>query len=431
MASTAVFKKQSFYYWIIFGLLALRLLFYMHSYSVDLFNNDQWVYLRNIIFPASLTDGYLTTLGPHRLGLGYPLYKAVLEAGNFDNRYISFLVAALAILNAGMFSLLTYRIKGRLLIWDLCIPLTFMGMAAYAVFLNNPNITLHQLVFFFLIGISLLLRSKLSPLKFLLLLIFIPLISFTGNGIIVTASLIALAMLLIFTDPNHRLWWGAIMLVGMVSIISFSLMAPPAALDCSAEEFPAGLRLLRFVKGMLLTGLVINYQDSLLSWILFLVVLMAFGYGLTRFFRKTPFNSAKATRLLPLVYSFAFLAVALLGRWCYPLYITSSSRYIPHMALAFLGLLLILPAKGMWRWAFPAVVSLFLIYGEVKFHIYFEPHVKQWKQDHISWKNCYRQTGDIKTCIEKKGFSPYPWPERAKLKAKLERMEELNSSYRK
>lgn len=278
-------------YWLIFIVLAGQLFSFVDAYAVDLFFNDQWSYLTTSLYPNDVLSGFLTPLGPHRIGLGYPFFKTALEWSDFNNRSIAFMVAGFTVINALIFTRLKTLYVGPLQLTDIYIPLVFFNLSQYATYLSNPNITIHQLTFFFLLVLLWLFSGRLSGIKWGLVMLLTPLICFTGNGFFVTAALLGFSLLMLLKDKASRGRWLALAVVTSVSLATYLFTANYKALDCAGMPPETPLYYLQFFKGLMLNGLVISYQDSWFSWVLFLALLAGALYFVMKLLLPPPRNN--------------------------------------------------------------------------------------------------------------------------------------------
>src|SRR5690606_3709982 len=93
---------------------------------------------------------------PHRFGLGFPVYYTLLHFFDFDARSISYMVLAFVVLNLFLYLKLLKRVSHKsLLITDIFIPLLFFNISQHAIFLSNPNVTLHQLCYTLILAFGL------------------------------------------------------------------------------------------------------------------------------------------------------------------------------------------------------------------------------------------------------------------------------------
>ncbi len=418
-------------YWLIFSILAIRLILFVNQNAVDLFFYDQWSYLTTSIYPHTILEGFLTPLGPHRIGLGYFFFKAVLVLSDYNNRSIAFLVAGFMIINALIFTYIKRKTIGEIKLTDAYIPLVFFNLHQYAILLKNPNISIHQLVFSVLLLLLLLINDGMNKVKFIGLLILVPIIGFTGNGFFVVLSLIAMSVILAWKQPASKYWWTSISLVGVLTTACYLHSADYSALDCGVHLKESPYFYFMFVRGLVLNGLLISASAGFLKTAIFLLSLFAALW----FTVKSIFKSRDIPQLTPLLimsYVVLFIAATCMGRWCFGLPITESSRYVPQTALGFLALLLIIGRKHTRAYLFCSILmTSFFVYGIPKYYRWKAPQVEKYVQNMRDWKNCYSNSGSARICNEKLHFQPYPGDiGPIKLQNKLEKLEELNPSFK-
>lgn len=419
------------FYWGIFVLLTIRLLYFVNKYAADLFFNDQWGYLTTSLYPHDLISGFLTRLGPHRIGLGYPLFKSVLEISDYNNLAIAFMVAVFAIINALLFTWLKVKYAGSLRVTDIYIPLVFFSLTQYGIFLNNPNITLHELIFFLLLILVTLLRGPMAYWRFILIICLTPFLTFTGNGFFVSVCLLGFSLLMIIKHPdNLRRWWIGIGATAGLSLAAYLLTANYNAMNCANASPVNFAYYLKFFKGMVLNGLVIRYQETIISWIVFILIM---GFTLTVMYKnvKQYQSSRDLAPVLIIGYSALFIAATLLDRWCFGFAITQSSRYVPHVSIGFAAFSLFSFNKRKWmNLSYGLFLSLSFIYADYRFYRWSLPRVQEHTEKMKAWKDCYLKHGNAEKCTELLHFKPYPHDLKHKnLQEKLERLEEINPSF--
>ena len=163
------------------------------------------------------------------------------------------------------------------------------------------------------------------------------------------------------------------------------------------------------------------------------VVLLLLGLGVV--FKKL-IDSNCANELSPLIliiYTGLFVSATTIGRWCFGLPITESSRYVPHIALGYLAFALWFKSNRSISYnLFALLMGLFFILGIGKFYKWKQPIVEAYSWNMKEWKDCYVNERDAKHCNESLQFQPYPGDiGPIKLEEKLERLSQLNPSFRK
>lgn len=428
-------NKVYIFYWLVFTILTGRLLFFTHTYAVDLFVKEQWHYLFPTIEGASFIDGFMARIGPHRIGLGYLFYNPVLRLSDFNNRPIAFMVSAFIIVNALLFTRLKIRFTGHLYWTDIIIPLGFFTLHQHAIILDNSNLGIHVLIFFLALIITSLLSSGLKSWKFLLLNLLIPLITVTGNGFFLVAALLGFSILALLKSKRFRTWWVFTAIWSAINLWFYTaILSADYPMDCALSETQPLIYYVSFVKGLVLNGLSIIHQNSLISWALFLLFTIAAIVSITKKI-SIPTSVERLAPLLIIGYVILFVAAAVLGRWCYGLEIVNSSRYVPQLILAFLTFLL-LADSGTYRnfknvlYAF--ALLFFFAYAEVKFYRYYLTIVEENYHNKLEWKACYLKNNTIETCSEKVGYSPTPLPiaKKIDLEKRLELLKKVNPTFK-
>lgn len=403
-------------YLIVSLIFIVRLILLVDQYALDLIINDQWVYLKGIIEQKSMMEGVFAEIGPHRNGLAWFFYKPILAFTGNNNRYLAFLVVGLNLLNFLLISIYLYRLKMRLFYADCLLPLMLFPLTQYAIYLLNPNISLHQLCFLLIISFVLILGISRQILQWLLLILLIPLIGITGNGILFVMALIFLPILLWKKKIING--WKAlfISIYSILQLIIYFQLMNHRSQVCSGV--PDLATILNFLQTLTLGGLGVAADSSWLNWFFFggLMILLS-----VMLFRHK--NSDKYGQLLAwtfIFYAIFFIGLALYGRWCYPMINNSSSRYIPHILLGFLGVYIFLRNSRSYRNVIAVVIGVSLLYNEYQFYNGDLKIIRKKHEKYEAWKECWLEYGSIEYCDDKAGITIYPQPEKIGLPQLLE-----------
>jgi len=127
-----------------------------------------------------------------------------------------------------------------------------------------------------------------------------------------------------------------------------------------------------------------------------------------------------------LIFSLLFCANTALGRLCLGLLTAQSSRYVPYLIPAFLGIYFSCLAarnRGLKRAGTIAFLAI-AISAALPVRIGDRSMMAQYHNVKNNWRECYLQHHDIQQCDTLTGTKIYPWPESGHLKEKLDFLEE-------
>jgi hypothetical protein len=161
---------------------------------------------------------------------------------------------------------------------------------------------------------------------------------------------------------------------------------------------------------------------SILGAILLAFAVFIFGVELRRAARADSPGQPHVTQLITAIllgYSLLFAANTAIGRVCLGLPAPAqSSRYATLLIPAFLAMyfyLLAVPSKKVREVAF-LLLALILIPG----HARVAPRAARYAVGKRAWASCYKQAESIAYCDSATKFTIYPYPERTRLKQKLD-----------
>lgn len=119
--------------------LALRLFRMIDLHAVDLLFYDQIELYENFVRGANAWELFRFQLGPHRQGLPFLATRLLAALTDWNARADAFLVYAWVVVACALALGLRVRLAGRLRPSDVAIPLLLFTPAQYGIFLHTPN----------------------------------------------------------------------------------------------------------------------------------------------------------------------------------------------------------------------------------------------------------------------------------------------------
>jgi hypothetical protein len=337
--------------WATAAVLAYRFYWIVSRYAVNLFFFDEWDVYDGLFRGWPWWQIFLQEHGPHRQGLGVTLVSWLLQARRWDSRWQAYVIAAALVLATILAIRLKQRTFGALQLFDVVIPVMFLGVGQWEVLLSAPGPSAQAFPLLLLMAYCLawlqqrywLRYSSVTMLNFLLI--------FTGYGIFATVLNLALLGLECWRERRSRQ-----RLVGPVLALAASAASLAAffhgyvfAPAVSCYEFPyrdpAAYPLfmaLMFAKYLgLKHGMVVPAVLGLVTLLLLLCVLAASSVQLLS--TRTP--DSRVTVILT-GYTFLYASAAAVGRVCLGMEAAGASRNLTLLIPGFLGLYFYLLSRG-------------------------------------------------------------------------------------
>jgi hypothetical protein len=414
------------------GLLAARLFRLVHRYAVNIFFWDQWDFYNATLFEHhSLWQMFRWQHGPHRQGVGAILSRIIEPLFHWNSRAEAFIAWAIFVLAALLALYVKKRLYGPLNYCDAIIPLLFLTPLEYESLFGSTNLSHGPLPILLLMIYCL--GWIYESYAWLLLANF--LLIYTGFGFFVG---VITPILLTFNyvrgkraDPpaSFPVFLTALF-IALASLASFFVgyKFDPAA-ECFRPFSSPLLGYLHYVNlifanfsGIRGIGLLPTLVGSLIVlWVV--VALVALLAAIPAAEAESGHPKLVGSALL--MFSLLFCASAALGRLCLGLETAQSSRYIPYLIPAFLGLYFF--ALG-YRSAIAkavCIIPLFVIAASATLVIRIGDRsmMAQYQRVKNDWRQCYLQRHDIGQCDALTGNKIYPWPN-PQLKDKLDYLEQ-------
>ena len=412
--------------------LGLRFFLFIRDYSVNVLYFDQWGFLDPFFHGSpGFRELFFEQWGPHREGVGLIADKFLYPLTRWSVPAESYMIGA-CIFGAMLLALLLKRkLFGPLHFYDVVIPLLFLNLTQFETLIGTPNpsyggFPLLMIMFYCL---ALLQRDRLLRYSLVLLLNF--LLIYTGFGFFmgsVTVGVFALECFWVsrrWTSGTAVLPFAGL-LIAALSLSSFFIHYKFwPAVPCFAvtpryvslyPEFMAGMFAYFIGPG----------GDKLPVIALGMAVLLALvtmlGVNVLRLARDGQRVEQHLIGGVLLGYALLFSGNTAVGRVCLGLDAAFAPRYMTLLIPAFLAAYFYLVSHP-WRGKRPLVLGLFtaLILPRA---VHNPPAAKRYAEGKRNWASCYVRTEDISYCDRRGNFEIYPYPQKVKLKQKLNYLKE-------
>lgn len=420
------------------GVVSARLFRLVNRYAVNIFFWDQWDFNNATLFQKhSFWEMFRWQHGPHRQGVGAVVSWLFEPMFHWNSRAEAFLACAIFVLAALLALYLKERLYGPVTYFDAVIPLIFLTPLEYETLFGTTNLAHGPLPILLLViyCIGWTLSRPLTRYAWILVTNF--LLIYTGFGIFI--GLIT-PLLLVLDYWRHKRTGvpGPTAVVSLVAILIavgsfFSFFIgykfDPAAACFKPFSEPmmqyvhyAGLMFVNFtgIKG---SGVIPTLIGSMiLIWSG--VALVAALAGILS--RKEESAAQNLVGAALLIFSLLFCANTALGRLCMGLLTAQSSRYLPYLIPAFLGIYfscLAYRSKSL-KTVGTIIFLVIAVSAAVPVRIGDRSMMAQYHNVKDSWRSCYLQHHDIQQCDSLTGVKVYPSPEATHLKEKLDFLEE-------
>ena len=400
--------------------LAYRLLQLVDLYAVDLLFYDQIELYEVFLDDPSAWDLFRYQHGPHRQGLPFLGTWLLARLTDWNARADAFHVAVYILAATGLALGLRHRLFGPFTWTDVAIPLVLLTPAQYGIFMHAPNAShgAGPLVLLMLTGHAFLIRDLRLRYAALVALDFV----MVHSGFAIFAG--ALVPLLIAISAYHArragrsrevafalggfllcLLWIGIFLVGYTSRNGLDAVENAPRLTAYpvyvASMFANVLGLKEPGTFTIAAGsLLAAAAAGLVGWQLFrlLVGRESHSASAIRSGEESTIANARAqTVFLLTAFTLLYCAVTAAGRIQFGLSGAQSSRYVPLVAPAFLGLYfaLLQLERKLLRKLLGGLAVLALVHASFPMHPLEAGFMKQLAQKKRSWVAAYRETGSV------------------------------------
>lgn len=420
------------------ALVAARLFRLVNRYAVNILFWDQWDFSNATLFQQhSLWQMFRWQHGPHRQGVGAIVAWLIEPMFRWNSRGEAFLACTIFVLAALLALYLKKRLYGPVTYADVVIPLIFLTPLEYESLFGSTNLSHGPLPVLLLVIYCIGWTLPGVGARYVWVLITNFLLIYTGFGLF--AGLITPVLLVLDYWTHKRRGAPGPTLVGSLaalaiaagSLLSFFIgykLDPAAA--CFKPFSEPLLQYLQYVDLMFVNFTGIK-GTGIFATLLGGLILLWIGAALAA--TLTPMAATKEEGIAGnmvgatlFIFSLLFCANTALGRLCLGLLTAQSSRYVPYLIPAFLGIYFSCLASGHKNWKTLGTIGVFAIVmsAALPVRIGDRSMMAQYHNVKNNWRECYLQHHDIQQCDTLTGTKIYPWPESGHLKDKLDFLEE-------
>jgi hypothetical protein len=408
--------------------LSFRLFWCINRYAVNLFVWDDWIFCDVLSARLRWWQVFLLQDGPHREGVGVLLACFLLRLTSWNSRVNGFTIG-IAIVLATVFAVyLKVRLFGTTALSDVIIPFTFLTLAQWEIFLGGPGPSDQAFPLLLTMAYCCAWIQRKRDLRLIQVLVINFLLIFTGFGMFVGAITILLLALECHQharagDRKSALISSAALLLAMASTASFfyGYVFTPAA-DCFRFPDRSPARYLWFVALMFARFVGIKHHLVLASTVGFSVLILLVALlaaHATRLWRKGWDQPASLVTTILIAYSLLYACATSVGRLCFGVEASQSSRYMTLLIPAFLGIYLHLLTQSGSRRQIAALVIVFvaMFSGGIQRN---HKEMEATADARRAWKECYLKTENVRACSTSSHLEIYPLKQDGELQKKLQ-----------
>jgi hypothetical protein len=422
-------------------LLSARLLLLIDRYSVNVLFWDQWDFMQPLMTDAGLWELFRSQHGPHRQGIAFLLTAGLAWLSDWNTRVDAVAIGLIVCSAAALALWLQQRLRGRLTWSDAAIPLIVLTPAQYGIFIHTPNASHGAAPLLLLVAWCLALTIEEQKRRYAALLLLEFMLVSTGFGMfagVLTPLYFAAEVLRIRRAP-HTPGARAAAAGLALSLLCAGLFFVGYAFDPASPGFrpedSLSTQLPRFVALMFANVLGLK---GVSGWPVFagsLFAIVAVAIAGRRAIHVGSRHTARGERVQSevicalILFSLLFCATAAFGRVSLGLPGAQSTRYVPLVVPAFIGVQLHLAAwcDGLARWrglAVRAAVVAGLIAATFPMRSSEYDFMQSLAARKARWVETYLETHDMTAADRSARLRIYPWPEaQNEIKAKLDWLE--------
>jgi hypothetical protein len=438
---------------VVFLAASARIGLLIDRYAVNVLFWDQWEIWQAFFDDASAWELFRWRHGPHRQGLGFWLTRVVADLSGWNTRAEAFMIGAVTCASAAAALGLRVRLLGPLRWWDVALPILMLTPAQYGIYIHTPNVSHSALPLLLVLAAALVwtLRSQRWRLLSIAPLTFVAI----HTGFAVFVGLVTPCLVLVEAvraapragksqEPRARepgslgLALG-VLIASLLSLLYFFVDYP---LDVVQPPDRSALFYYRYAALMFanLFGIKgIAGAPLIVGGFLLVGAVGTLALQIGPLFGARGKRLAVARSVFSLVgFSLAYGVAAAVGRGDLGLPGAQSSRYVPLVLPAFVGMYLYLAfllervaadrgtalARGA-RHAVMGAVVVATLAATIPMRAPEAQFMRVLSEDKREWAKAFRETGDIAAADRAAGRRIHPAsPEEIHLREKLRYLQE-------
>ncbi|TMB45862.1 MAG: hypothetical protein E6J55_03915 [Deltaproteobacteria bacterium] len=411
------------------GLLSWRFFRFIARKQVNILFRDQWDYYNPLFQGASVWTLFRWQHGPHRLRVGGILTGLVADLSRWDSVMDAVVAGVVVVLCVPVALLVKARLSGRIDLWDALVPLLFLTLRSFEIFVITPDMSHGPVPLLLLMLFGLCLTLPGLYLRTAGLLALNALSVYTGFGILlglITPFLIAIEAGRRAVDGRECVPFLALCVVVAVATLAAFMVGYRYTTAVACFEFPHPRPWEYFPYAALMLSLPFGWlgktKISVLLGLGTLATLLALVVTAARRAGSRDASGTSSAVLLTFAgFTTLFVANATVGRICQGVETSQASRYVLYLVPGLFAIYLALRLGGGWarRLATVAFAAL-LITGELRVHAQYRGLLRGFCGGKARWRACYLQRADIAACDRLTHFTVHPSPQAAGLDWKLD-----------
>lgn len=329
-----------------FVFYTVRVFKFINTYSVDIPYTDQWYYLPVTWDGSSVIEKFVLQVGPHRQGLAFVIDSITLALTSWNIRAIAFTSGTYFVLAALAALILKRRVFGEYHYSDVVIPMLFLSLSQFEMLTFDPFPAYGPFPLLLLMLYLLSWLNKDTKTKYILVLLFNFLLTFSAFGLVVCVSTLINLLIDVYTHiKNDQRVRGVIiaLLFYVLTIGAFLVNYDYSANAAGCFMFPHP----RPFDYLLYQSLLFANSVGFGSWIPtvfnyyvgFSFIFLAFYIFIKSLWQQLRQKTVVALAISNLIlYSMVFSILLPIGRVCLGVTQSQSSRYLTYMVPFMLGL---------------------------------------------------------------------------------------------
>lgn len=418
----------------------IRLLVFIHCYSVDTLFWDQWDYYEAFFSPHSYWEVFSWQHGPHRQGLGNFVIWLVNSASSWNQKVQCIVIGSVVLSAAFVWLLLKKRFSTQLEWFDIIPVLLITSLKQYETYVVTPNISHGALPLLLLIGYAIVLSFQNIYCRHIVGSLINFCLVFTGFGLFAGFSTIGLLLIegyLSYKRKNIRdglVIFGSLCAAIATLKLFFTGYEFRPAVDTFVFPDPRWYLYPVFMGIQFGAHLLPKGANSMAGMIVGIIILIIMIIALIITFQSivkdgTEQDAFKNKMIFLLIsFSLLFSLSSAIGRISLGLAAAVTSRYIYLIIPAYIGLFLFGLNHNMirkqWVWVFITLCA----FG-VSFPLWQAETCRYFRNGKLMWIGYYRETRSVTLADSFSGFRVHPEPLQTNLDAKLEWLEVRKLSF--
>lgn len=402
------------------GSLILRLFLFIRRYSVNLLYYDAWDYYNPIFQNQGIWQLFSWQENIKRGGLGFIVTATLAKLTGWNTRADAFAVGAIICLAMLLALMLKYRLYGGFTFFDVIIPLLFLTLLQYEIFVVVPTLHVAAFPLLLIVAYCLGLGVQRPWLRYVLLLTLNFLLVYTGHGMFMgPITLVLLAVDTWQTRHNHRpvSLPAAAFVLASATILSFFISYRVDRATRQLGFAVSNLPRYPLYVGLMWAGFWGRYTSawgqlisSIVGTVLLVAAIAILVYHAQRLARQGIYSNQTSLVIAVLIaFSLLICFSTAIGRMQFGMYSSQASRYVTELIPGYLGMyfhLITHPARRVRQLAPPVFLAACIVFLLPTGVVQISALRNYENQTH--WKQCYLRIEKVEKCNQLHDWNIYP-----------------------